>query len=195
MTDRPKVDSEKDLHSTMYAKELLGGTARGGAAGAALGALLKHTGHGVGPGTLGTAGAILGGIHGGLKGRERSMRDVVTQQRMHQRAEARKKPREEKKEAMTPYESIKWAAFSDEITKEAFLGALGQTIVGGLNQGARAAGVSGGFGRALSTGRKFFGGGAGGVERLNQVVGGGALAAGGLGLMAAGRATAPGPRY
>jgi hypothetical protein len=72
MTDRPKVDSEKDLHSTMYAKELLGGTARGGAAGAALGALLKHTGHGVGPGTLGTAGAILGGIHGGLKGRERS---------------------------------------------------------------------------------------------------------------------------
>lgn len=199
MTDRPKAEAEKDLHSTMYSKEILGGTARGGAAGAALGALLKHTGHGVGPGALGTAGAILGGIHGGLKGRERSMRDVVTQQRMHQRAEARKKPREETKEAMTPYESIKWAAFSDELTKESnipgMLGGLGQTIVGGLNQGARAAGASGGFGRALSAGRKFFGGGAGGVQRLNQVVGGGALAAGGLGLMAAGRATAPGPRY
>lgn len=192
MTDRPKVQSESDLHSSMYAKEILGGTARGGAVGAALGALLKHTGHGVGPGAVGTAGAILGGIHGGLRGRERSLRDAVTQQRMHQRAEARKKPREETKEAMTPYESIRWAAFSDELTKQSNLG----NMVGSLGAGIMRTGTN--LARSWSpeagktvagwigSGTKALGG-----QTLKRTVGGAALAGGGLlgAGMVAGRAT------
>ena len=194
MTDRPKAQSEGDLHSSMYAKEILGGTARGGAAGAALGALLKHTGHGVGPTALGSAGAILGGIHGGLKGRERSLRDVVTQQRMHDRAEARRKPKETK-EATDQYETRKWAAFTDELTKEALalpgaagaLGSLGQGIMTAGSRVARGLGMQQGFGQALRTGGNFFGGGMIGRQRLGQAVGAGTLALGGAAL--AGRAT------
>lgn len=194
MTDRPKVESESGLHSSMYARELLGGAAKGTAAGAALGALLKHTGGKIGPGTAAAIGGILGTVHGGLKGRERSLRDVVTQQRMHHRAEARaakrKKPAEETKSAMDLYDQTKWAAFSDEVEKSAFLGqalgAVGQGVVGGATRLARGAGLSGAFGRTLSSGRKLFGGGMEGVQNLNRAVGAGAVGAAGLGLLGTG---------
>lgn len=126
------------------------------------------------------------------------MRDVVTQQRMHQRAEARKKPREETKEAMTPYESTKWASFTNELTKESNLG----NMVGSLGAGIMRTGSnlarswSPEAGKAVAgwigSGTKALGG-----AGLKRTVGGVVL--GGAGLLGAGaiagRATAPGPRY
>ena len=151
-SQRHKVESEDSLRRTQYLEGIVGEGAKGGVTGAALGAGLKHFGHGGGPGIGAAAGTAIGAVHGALKGHERELRDEVSQQRMHHRAEERSKKAGNM--MSRSYSEAVWGGFRNELEKSAFLGAmatsLGSKALGGITN-ALGSGAAGGVRNAVGT--------------------------------------------
>lgn len=179
--ERTPVETEKKLHRSMISKDVLGGVIKGGLTGAAASAAAHRLGYSkaIKPGTAATLGGWLGGAYGDIKGHERTHKDVVGQERQHQKAEARMK------------RSSDGAAhgFFDTIKESGVLDTIGKGVIGGASSLAAKAGPKVGLtGMGLLHKATQA---VGGAEKLHKIVGAGTLAAGGLaagGLMA-GRAS------
>lgn len=94
--ERNKSEHEEKLHSVMQHHDVGEGAAKGGLLGAAAGRALahgsKHTALATAAGGL--LGLGTGSLVGRVKGKERTLRDTVAQERIHDRAEARMKKAE-----------------------------------------------------------------------------------------------------
>lgn len=199
-TGRYRTPTENEYHNSLISRDTIGGGVKGLAVGTALGALGKHTGYM--PGALAYAAPVVGGFlgasAGNLRGREDVLKDIVGDERKRRDHVIRKN--KELDEAMMNYgvlpggadapklASVRMRAFSDELEKQAFVGALGGMVTKGIGRGLGAMaksqnktiagwGQSGAkrLGGAMRAGVHTFGS----RKNLNRVVGGGTLLAGG----------------
>lgn len=171
-TSQTETPSESELHRLMIKSDRGGGALKGAVIGTAMGAALRHLGHAghYAPHIGATLGTIVGGESGRKHGVERKLKDIVQQERLQQRAEARVKK---------SYNEAVMAGFADEVKRASFA-AIGQKVIQGVTKYApkwMGGGATGGIQKAVTGAGNALGGGLTGGVRLSRAVGGAAVAA------------------